>query len=47
MTDGAVPRIVTTPPGPKTRAILERQSAVLYRGLAHGLGPFVICRKSG
>jgi len=45
--NGAVPRIVTTPPGPKTRAILERQSAVLYRGLADEVGPFVICRKSG
>ena len=40
-------RIVATPPGPKTRAILERQSAVLYRGLADEVGPFVICRKSG
>jgi 4-aminobutyrate aminotransferase-like enzyme len=45
--NGAVPNIVTTPPGPKTRAILERQSAVLYRGLADEVGPFVICRKSG
>ncbi|MGB7804659.1 MAG: aspartate aminotransferase family protein [Actinomycetota bacterium] len=45
--NGAVPKIVTTPPGPKTRAILERQSAVLYRGLAEEVGPFVICRKSG
>jgi 4-aminobutyrate aminotransferase-like enzyme len=44
---GVVPHIVTTPPGPKTRAILERQSAVLYRGLADEVGPFVICRKSG
>jgi 4-aminobutyrate aminotransferase-like enzyme len=42
-----VPRIVATPPGPKTRDILERQSAVLYRGLAEEVGPFVICRKSG
>ena len=42
-----MPHIVTTPPGPKTRAILERQSAVLYRGLADEVGPFVICRKSG
>ena len=42
-----MPKIVTTPPGPKTRAILERQSAVLYRGLADEVGPFVICRKSG
>ena len=43
----AVPRIVATPPGPKTQAILQRQSAVLYRGLADEVGPFVICRKSG
>ena len=42
-----LPRIVATPPGPKTRDILERQSAVLYRGLAEEVGPFVICRKSG
>ncbi|HEY6566421.1 MAG TPA: aminotransferase class III-fold pyridoxal phosphate-dependent enzyme, partial [Actinomycetota bacterium] len=42
-----VPRIVATPPGPKTQAILQRQSAVLYRGLAEEVGPFVICRKSG
>jgi 4-aminobutyrate aminotransferase-like enzyme len=42
-----LPRIVATPPGPKTRALLERQSAVLYRGLAEEVGPFVICRKSG
>ena len=42
-----LPQIVATPPGPKTRDILERQSAVLYRGLAEEVGPFVICRKSG
>lgn len=42
-----VPSIVANPPGPKTREILERQSAVLYRGLAEEVGPFVICRKSG
>ena len=41
------PKIVATPPGPKTRDVLERQSSVLYRGLADELGPFVICRKSG
>jgi len=41
------PRIVATPPGPKTREILERQEPVLYPGLAHDVGPFVICRKSG
>jgi len=44
---GNVPRLVATPPGPKTRDVLERQSAVLYRGLAEEVGPFVICRKSG
>jgi 4-aminobutyrate aminotransferase-like enzyme len=43
----SAPRIVATPPGPKTRDVLERQSAVLYRGLAEEVGPFVICRKSG
>jgi 4-aminobutyrate aminotransferase-like enzyme len=44
---GEVPRIVATPPGPRTREILERQRSVLYRGLADEVGPFVICRKSG
>ncbi|HEY7668664.1 MAG TPA: aminotransferase class III-fold pyridoxal phosphate-dependent enzyme [Actinomycetota bacterium] len=42
-----VPRIVATPPGPKTREILARQEALLYPGLAHDLGPFVIARKDG
>lgn len=42
-----LPRIVTPPPGPKTRAIREREEKVLYPGLAHDLGPFVIARKSG
>jgi 4-aminobutyrate aminotransferase-like enzyme len=42
-----VPRIVATPPGPKAREILARQERVLYPGLTHGLGPFVINRKSG
>lgn len=41
------PRIVVTPPGPRTAEVLERQKAVLYRGLAEEVGPFVICRKSG
>jgi 4-aminobutyrate aminotransferase-like enzyme len=45
--EGSVPKIVATPPGPKTRDLLERLSAVLYRGLAEEVGPFVICRKSG
>jgi 4-aminobutyrate aminotransferase-like enzyme len=47
VTDREVPWIAATPPGPKTRDVLERQSAVLYRGLAQEVGPFVICRKSG
>ena len=34
-------------PGPASRAILERQAPLLYPGLAHGLGPFVIARKEG
>ncbi len=42
-----LPRIATTPPGPRTSDILERQRAVLYRGLADDLGPFVIDRKTG
>ena len=42
-----VPRIVTPPPGPRSREILERQAGLLYPGLAHELGPFVICRKDG
>jgi 4-aminobutyrate aminotransferase-like enzyme len=41
------PKIVATPPGPKTRDVLERQSKVLYPGLVHDLGPFVIDRKLG
>jgi 4-aminobutyrate aminotransferase-like enzyme len=42
-----VPHIVSPPPGPRTREILERQKEVLYRGLAEEVGPFVINRKSG
>ncbi|HYJ60071.1 MAG TPA: aminotransferase class III-fold pyridoxal phosphate-dependent enzyme [Actinomycetota bacterium] len=39
---------VTPPlPGPRSRALLERMDALLYPGLAHGLGPFVIRRKEG
>jgi 4-aminobutyrate aminotransferase-like enzyme len=43
----AVPSIVTPPPGPRTKEILDRLRAVLYRGTAGDLGPFVIRRKSG
>ncbi len=42
-----VPRILSEPPGPKTREILARLSKVLYPGLAKDLGPFVVSRKSG
>ena len=39
---------VTPPlPGPRGRAILERLGRVLYPGLAHDLGPFVVARKEG
>jgi 4-aminobutyrate aminotransferase-like enzyme len=34
-------------PGPKSREILERQSPLLYAGLVHDMGPFVIARKEG
>ena len=46
-TPSSVPRIVATPPGPRSREILERQAKVLYRGTAGDVGPFVITRKSG
>jgi 4-aminobutyrate aminotransferase-like enzyme len=42
-----VPRIVAPPPGPRSRALLQRQRSVLYPGLSADLGPFVIVRKSG
>jgi 4-aminobutyrate aminotransferase-like enzyme len=42
-----LPRIVTTPPGPRTAGIQERLRSILYPGLAKDLGPFVIRRKSG
>ena len=42
-----VPHIVSPPPGPRTRDVLDRQRQVLYRGLAEEVGPFVIRRKSG
>jgi 4-aminobutyrate aminotransferase-like enzyme len=47
MSDRRVPSIASTPPGPKTRAILERQTKVLYPGLANEVGPFVIDGKTG
>ena len=45
MTD--VPRIVATPPGPRTAELQAGLRSVLYPGLAKDLGPFVIRRKSG
>ena len=41
------PSIVTEIPGPRSREIIERLDRVLYPGLVHGLGPFVIRRKMG
>jgi 4-aminobutyrate aminotransferase-like enzyme len=39
---------VTPPiPGPRGAETLQRLDRVLYPGLAHGLGPFVIARKRG
>jgi 4-aminobutyrate aminotransferase-like enzyme len=42
-----VPKIVTTPPGPRTTEVLRKLRGLLYPGLAKDLGPFVIRRKSG
>jgi 4-aminobutyrate aminotransferase-like enzyme len=42
-----VPRIITPLPGPRSRALLERQDRVLYPGLTHGGFPFVVDRKVG
>jgi 4-aminobutyrate aminotransferase-like enzyme len=42
-----VPRIVTPPPGPKSREILARQEKVLYPGLAHDLAPLITERRDG
>ena len=39
--------MVVEPPGPKSRAVLERAARVLYPGLAHHQAPFVMARKSG
>jgi 4-aminobutyrate aminotransferase-like enzyme len=41
------PVVATTLPGPIGAATLAELADVLYRGLAHDLGPFVIRRKSG
>jgi 4-aminobutyrate aminotransferase-like enzyme len=39
--------MIVDPPGPKSRAVLERAAGVLYPGLAHHQAPFVMARKSG
>lgn len=44
---GPVPDIKVVPPGPRSRALLERGRGVFYPGLAGGLAPFVIRRKRG
>ncbi len=41
------PRIVVTPPGPRSRELLDRAGAVLYPGTGHGLIPAVVARKQG
>jgi 4-aminobutyrate aminotransferase-like enzyme len=46
-TDKVAPKIRVEPPGPRSRELLARGKAYLYPGLAAGLAPFVIDRKSG
>jgi len=41
------PRVSTPLPGPESARILGRLDDVLYPGLVHGLGPFVVRRKDG
>ncbi len=41
------PRIVTDPPGPRSRELLDRGARTLYRGLAGDLAPLVVARKDG
>jgi 4-aminobutyrate aminotransferase-like enzyme len=41
------PHIVVPPPGPRSRELLERASALFYPGTGHGLAPFVVARKQG
>jgi 4-aminobutyrate aminotransferase len=42
-----VPKIVTTPPGPRTKEIMAKLDPILYPGLAKDLGPFIMKSKSG
>jgi 4-aminobutyrate aminotransferase-like enzyme len=39
--------MVVDPPGPRSRAILDRAARVLYPGLARHQAPFVMARKTG
>jgi 4-aminobutyrate aminotransferase-like enzyme len=42
-----VPDVRHTPPGPRSRALLERQRAVMYPGFADHVAPLVMSRKDG
>lgn len=46
-TGSAVPRVGTKLPGPRSRDLLDRGAASLYRGLFEGLAPLVLREKSG
>ena len=39
------PQMRVSPPGPKSRELLERQGKYLYAGLREGLAPFVVAGK--
>jgi len=39
------PQMRVSPPGPKSRELLDRQSKYLYAGLSEGLTPFVVAGK--
>jgi 4-aminobutyrate aminotransferase-like enzyme len=43
----SVPDVRTAPPGPRSRALLERQRAVMYPGFADHVAPLVMSRKDG
>jgi 4-aminobutyrate aminotransferase-like enzyme len=42
-----IPDVRITPPGPRSRALLERQRAVMYPGFADHVAPLVMNRKAG
>jgi 4-aminobutyrate aminotransferase-like enzyme len=45
--EAAAPLIRVEPPGPRSRAVLERIGRLAYPGLSDGLTPFVMARKRG